>query len=146
MTIGPIRLFISFYKRAPFLYLFGQIQTSQTGGQPHSDTSPYSECSLKNALPNVITYQLFAHSMWSGRHDQHLKKSNFGAKMNVFLKMVPKRTSSSVWPYLAKFRHFDNNLKVFGIWIRVYFVFGQNFETSLANWELFQCHEWPKKL
>ena len=28
------------------LYLFGQIQTGQTGGQPYSDTSPYDECSL----------------------------------------------------------------------------------------------------
>ena len=28
------------------LYLFGQIQTSQTGGQPYSDTSPFGECSL----------------------------------------------------------------------------------------------------
>ena len=29
-------------------YLFGQIQTSQTGGQPYSNTSPYGECSLSN--------------------------------------------------------------------------------------------------
>ena len=30
------------------IYSFGQIQTSQTGGQPYSDTSPYkvSECPL----------------------------------------------------------------------------------------------------
>ena len=28
------------------LYLFGWIQTSQTGGQLYSDTSPYGECSL----------------------------------------------------------------------------------------------------
>ena len=28
-------------------YLFGQIQTSQTGGQPYSDTFPYGECSLE---------------------------------------------------------------------------------------------------
>ena len=27
-------------------YLFGQIQTSQTGGQPYNDTSPYGECSI----------------------------------------------------------------------------------------------------
>ena len=27
------------------LYLFGQIQTSQTGGRLYSDTSPYGECS-----------------------------------------------------------------------------------------------------
>ena len=27
-------------------YLFGQIQTSQTGGQPYSDTSPYGEYTL----------------------------------------------------------------------------------------------------
>ena len=27
-------------------YLFGQIQTSQTGGQPYSDTSPYGESSV----------------------------------------------------------------------------------------------------
>ena len=28
------------------LYLFGQLQTSQTGGQLYSYTSPFSECSL----------------------------------------------------------------------------------------------------
>ena len=28
------------------IYLLGQIQTSQTGGQLYSDTSPYGECSL----------------------------------------------------------------------------------------------------
>ena len=27
-------------------FLFGQIETSQTGGQPYSGTSPYCECSL----------------------------------------------------------------------------------------------------
>ena len=27
-------------------YLYGQIQTSQTGGQPYSDTSSYGQCSL----------------------------------------------------------------------------------------------------
>ena len=27
-------------------YLFGQIQTNQTGGQLYSDTFPYGECSL----------------------------------------------------------------------------------------------------
>ena len=32
------------------LYLFGQIQTSQTGGQPYSDTSPYGECSLSKVI------------------------------------------------------------------------------------------------
>ena len=32
-------------------YLFGQNQTSQTGGQPkYSDTSPYGECSLACGL------------------------------------------------------------------------------------------------
>ena len=25
-------------------YMFGWILTSQTGGQPYSDTSPYGEC------------------------------------------------------------------------------------------------------
>ena len=35
------------------IYKFGQISTSQTGGQPYSDTSPYevSECSL--AWPSI---------------------------------------------------------------------------------------------
>ena len=35
------------------IYVFGQIQTSQIGGQPYSDSSPYevSECSL----PTVTT-------------------------------------------------------------------------------------------
>ena len=33
--------------------LFGQILTSQTGGQPYSDISPYkvSDCSLAEAIP-----------------------------------------------------------------------------------------------
>ena len=30
--------------------LFGQIQTSQTGGHLYSDTSPYGECSLLRRL------------------------------------------------------------------------------------------------
>ena len=30
----------------PQFYLFGQLQSSQTGGQPCSDASPYGECSL----------------------------------------------------------------------------------------------------
>ena len=36
------------------IYLFGQIQCSQTGGQPYSDTSPYavSECSLSRIFKN----------------------------------------------------------------------------------------------
>ena len=32
------------------LYLFGQIQTSQTGGQPYNDTSPYGQYSLGHHL------------------------------------------------------------------------------------------------
>ena len=27
-------------------YFFGQIPTSQTGGEPYSDTTAYGECSL----------------------------------------------------------------------------------------------------
>ena len=36
------------YVYSQHIYSFGQIQTSQTGGQPYSDTSPYkvSECPL----------------------------------------------------------------------------------------------------
>ena len=36
------------------IYLFGQIQSSQTGGQSHSDTSPdaVSECSLSRTFKN----------------------------------------------------------------------------------------------
>ena len=39
-------------------YLFGQIQTSQTGGQPYSNTSPYevSECSLAGAYYDLCVY------------------------------------------------------------------------------------------
>ena len=33
-------------------YLFGQIETSQTGGQPYSDASPYGECSLRWTRPS----------------------------------------------------------------------------------------------
>ena len=37
------------------IHLFGQIQTSQAGGQLYSDTSPYevSECSLYNATADT---------------------------------------------------------------------------------------------
>ena len=44
----------------PQIYLFGQIQTSQTGGQRYSDTSPYkvSECSLLNPI-DIRTYVIF---------------------------------------------------------------------------------------
>ena len=34
-------------------YLFRQTQTSQTGGQPYSDTSTYAECSLPNSNQNA---------------------------------------------------------------------------------------------
>ena len=33
-------------------YLFGQIQTSQTESQLHSDTSHYGECSLHYTIVN----------------------------------------------------------------------------------------------
>ena len=40
------------------LYLLGKIQSSQTGGQTDSDTSPYGECSLQDTylaqLNNVL--------------------------------------------------------------------------------------------
>ena len=43
-------------------YLFGQIKTSQTGGQPYSDTSPNGECSLvcprNSAILNTVTPSL----------------------------------------------------------------------------------------
>ena len=37
-------------------FLFGQIQTSPTGGQSYSDTSPYGECSFQtcNRLQLIV--------------------------------------------------------------------------------------------
>ena len=35
--------------------LFGQIQTSQIGGQPYSDASPFGECSLPNCYIQFIS-------------------------------------------------------------------------------------------
>ena len=35
-------------------YLFGEIQTSQTGGQPYTGTSPYGECSLLQPNPFFV--------------------------------------------------------------------------------------------
>ena len=35
-------------------YLFVQIQTSQTGGQLYSDTSPNGECSLASVLSRLV--------------------------------------------------------------------------------------------
>ena len=40
-----------FMSNEPQFYLVGRIQTSQTGGQPYSDTSPYGECSPTVAQP-----------------------------------------------------------------------------------------------
>ena len=42
------------------MYSFGQIQTSQTGGQLSSDTSPYkvSECSLDEQINTLTTTEL----------------------------------------------------------------------------------------
>ena len=37
--------------------LFGQIQISQTGGQPYSDTSTYGECSLP--VPEPVFHFIF---------------------------------------------------------------------------------------
>ena len=33
--------------------------------------------------------------------------------------------SSAVWPDVAKFRHFDKNLQVFGNFLNVHFLFGK---------------------
>ena len=38
-------------------YLVGLIQTSQTGGQPYSDTSPDGECSL-NCPTGILSFPL----------------------------------------------------------------------------------------
>ena len=53
-------LFILFWLSALLMlnekqfYLSGQIQTGQTGRCPHSDTSPYGECSL--LYPNLTIF------------------------------------------------------------------------------------------
>ena len=46
------------FKLDTFLHKFGQIQTSQTGGQLYSDTSPYkvSECSLIEMSLTIKTF------------------------------------------------------------------------------------------
>ena len=48
--------------------LFGQIQISQTGSQPHSDTSPYDERSLvgglKSAFPKQKQWEPTHHSLY----------------------------------------------------------------------------------
>ena len=55
-------------------------------------------------------------SVWIVREarEEHLDKS---------LCVTPP-TPTSVWPYLANFRHFGKTLKVFGYSLRVYFVLG----------------------
>ena len=48
-----------------------------------------------------------------------------------------------VWPYWAKFRHFGNIFKVFGICTRVYFVLHKISKLLwqfACNWEIFHCH------
>ena len=54
------------------IYLFGQIQTSQTGGQLHSDTSPYkvSECSLVEINKRLV------HQI---QMERKIRKNNFKA-------------------------------------------------------------------
>ena len=37
--------------------MFGQIQTSQTEGQPYSDTSPYGECSLYIPSKPIVNFR-----------------------------------------------------------------------------------------
>ena len=47
------------YVERTTVQLLGQIQTSQTGGQLYSDTSPYGKCSLvklKNEFQRIVNY------------------------------------------------------------------------------------------
>ena len=68
-------------------YLFGQIQTSQTGCQLYSDTSPFGECSLvgvtspltteinNNALPRYLTLIYLSTSVRYNRSDKVTPKA-----------------------------------------------------------------------
>ena len=51
------------------LHLFGQIQASQTSGQPYSDTSPFGECSTDLGLgkwDRIPTYTQPGSSLLEG--------------------------------------------------------------------------------
>ena len=41
------------------IYMFGQIQISQTGGQSHSDTSPFKVFSELTNFVNIILQKMF---------------------------------------------------------------------------------------
>ena len=59
----------------------------------------------------------------------------------------PSPTYLSVWPDLAKFRHFGNILKVFGICLWVNFELGTLLKLIWqfgCNVEKIQSHKWPK--
>ena len=50
------------------IYLFGRVQTSQTGGQPYSDNSPYGECSLLAWAACLFSHCTSPKMFWSQLH------------------------------------------------------------------------------
>ena len=57
-------------------YLYGQIQTSQAGGQSNSDTSRYCECSLHSGSICTAILQTEEYSIYAPN------RQNFGERIN----------------------------------------------------------------
>ena len=95
------------------IYSFGQIQTSQTGGQPYSDTSPYnvSFISLHKFVLKTIFDICPFHGMWGSRMTIEMSKprktflsagygqTDLGITWVVFL------VALFIWILLIKFTH-----------------------------------------
>ena len=79
-------------------YLCVQIQTSQTGGPPYSDSSPYGECSLLQVSIFFLLSLYFRYSLLSVRLPFNLNASltNPGRKIQPFGKFIPLGVSSKL--------------------------------------------------
>ena len=80
-------------------YLLGQIQPSQTGGQPYSDTSPYGECPLiENDVPSAAKSPLDVSKLTSAYQD-HLFVWRI---ICVFLKNIfPRKLRFTILPNVS---------------------------------------------
>ena len=104
--------------------MFGQILTSQTGGQLYSDISPYevSECSLPWLIRTL--------------HFESLTQSFFSRQWSVSVTRFGK--ISSLW----------QNFKSLWQFLKLYPVFGKIFNLLWTNflcfWTNFHCLKWQK--
>ena len=100
------------------IYLFGQIQTSQTGIQTYSDTSPYkvSECSLGVCIDVflAIMSQQKVRTFCQKRKDCYLMKTRHTfISLGEIWSVKRKWVSVSVTRF-GNFLHFGRLFKAFG--------------------------------